>query len=449
MKSIPAMRHRLLAAVLAAASGLGGVRAGPWSGPLADPAKPDAGIPGFIGPDGEGKARDFTGRDPGTGEHLYTESANPDNYVNPLFFGWAETVESYLPAPDVGSYWLYDDLTLGPATAAFDDVASLGDLSASQVIDGVAPGEITVRLGEPIKDLPGADFAVFENAFVLAGASTQIPADLAYVEVSSNGLTFARIPSRSMTASAVSQYGTVDATNVHNLAGKHGNNFFAAGASWGTPFDLADLAANPLVGSGDVNLANITHIRFVDIPGTGQYTDSLGAPIYDPSVTIGSGGFDLEAVGAISVTVTFARWAEIHRLPAGKNGVNDDPDGDGATNLVEAAQGRDPRRKDTPASPSLEVSGGRSVFSFQRDSRLTDLVIEVQTSTDLKEWKTMARSISGGPLLSVAPFSPVIEDVSASPIASVGVIRRHAVENVVSSGGFRSFRLRVSLANPL
>ena len=46
----------------------------------------------------------------------------------------------------------------------------------------------------------------------------------------------------------------------------------------------------------------------VDIPGTGQFFDSTGWPIYDPSVTEGSGGFDLEAVGAISVPMTFAAW---------------------------------------------------------------------------------------------------------------------------------------------
>ncbi len=441
--------RRMMAFAIVAACGISGALAGPWSGPLADPTKLDAGIPGFIGPHGEGKARDFIWRDPETGEHLYSESANPDNYVNPLFFAWAETVESYLPAPGVGGNWLYDDLTLGPVTAAFDDVATLGDLSADQVTSGIPPGEITVRLAMPIKDLDGADFAIFENAFVLAGSNTSIPADLAFVEVSSDGLTFARIPSRSLTGSPVSQYGTVDATNIHNLAGKHGNNYFAAGASWGTPFDLADLADHPQVISGDVELTNITHVRLIDIPGTGDFPDSLGSPIYDPSVTIGSGGFDLEAVGAISVPVTFARWTEINRLPTGENGANDDPDGDGIHNLMEAALGRDPRRRDTPAPSSHEVLGGQSLFAFNRDTRLTDLIIEVQTSTDLKDWKIMARSTAGGPLLPVAPFSPVLEDVSASHLASVGVIRRHTVKTVLSSGGLGYFRLRVSLASPL
>lgn len=437
-----------MASAVVAACGISGALAGPWSGPLADPTKLDAGIPGFIGPHGEGKARDFWGRDPETGEPIYEETANPGNYVNPLFFAWAEAVESYFPAPGVGINWLYDDLTLGPVTAAFDDVATLGDLTASQVTGGTAPGEITVRLASPIKDLPGADFAVFENAFVLAGSTTSIPADLAYVEVSSDGLTFARIPARSMTGAPVSQYGTVDATNVHNLAGKHGNNYFAAGASWGTPFNLEDLAGHPLVNAGDVDLTHISHVRMVDIPGTGQFLDILGAPIYDPSVTIGSGGFDLEAVGAISVPVTFARWTEIHQLPSGANGPTDDPDGDGSDNLMEAALGRDPRRSETQAASGLQVFGGQAVFAFSRDTRLTDLVIEVQSSTDLKDWRVMARSTAGGPLLPVTPFSPVLEDLSASPIASVGVIRRHTVKNVLSSGGFGYFRLRVSLASP-
>ncbi len=49
-----------------------------------------------------------------------------------------------------------------------------------------------------------------------------------------------------------------------------------------------------------MNLFDIQYVRIVDIPGNGFYTDSAGHPIYDAWLTTGSGGFDLEAIGAIN-----------------------------------------------------------------------------------------------------------------------------------------------------
>ena len=45
---------------------------------------------------------------------------------------------------------------------------------------------------------------------------------------------------------------------------------------------------------------NIRWVRVVDVVGDGSCTDSFGNVIYDPYPTIGSGGFDLEAVGVIN-----------------------------------------------------------------------------------------------------------------------------------------------------
>ena len=84
---------------------------------------------------------------------------------------------------------------------------------------------------------------------------------------------------------------------MYNLAGKHVN---AYGNSWGTPFDLENLADDPLVIGGQVNLDEINFARIVDIPGSGDFLDSSGDPIYDAWHTWGSGGVDLEAVGVIN-----------------------------------------------------------------------------------------------------------------------------------------------------
>jgi hypothetical protein len=138
-------------------------------------------------------------------------------------------------------------------------------------------------------------------------------AELAYVEVSSNGVDFARFSSVSLTPGLVKSYGTIEVSNVHNLAGKHPN---ANGRCVGTPFDLDDLADHPSVLSGAVDLNDIRFVRIVDIPGSGDFLDEASSqtdpaaepgwryyakdhPIYDAWPTVGSGGFDLEAVGVL------------------------------------------------------------------------------------------------------------------------------------------------------
>ena len=90
------------------------------------------------------------------------------------------------------------------------DVVALGD-----------GGSITLTFAEPIGDGPGWDFAVFENAF--AGSFLE----LAFVEVSSDGVHFFRFDtySETPTSTQVGGFGVIDPTNVHNLAGKYVGGF--------------------------------------------------------------------------------------------------------------------------------------------------------------------------------------------------------------------------------
>lgn len=229
----------------------------------------DAGVPGFVGSLGDGK------------------STSP-NTVNPAFTGWASSVASYLPAGTVDSAFNDPTATLGPVTGDNFDVVSLGESS------GGAAGQITLKFNGGIHNGGGSDFAVFENSF---GTNTSVFADLAFVQVSSDGTHFAQFPATSLTPKAVGAYGTVDPTNVHNLAGKHIN---AYGNSWGTPFDLSELKTDSAVASGQVNLNGIQYVRLVDVVGDGSAKDATGNPIYDAFPTYGSGGFDLEAVGVLN-----------------------------------------------------------------------------------------------------------------------------------------------------
>jgi len=149
-------------------------------------------------------------------------------------------------------------------------------------------GTAVLTFDSPIVNNPGFDLAVFENSF----SDTFL--ELAFVEVSSDGINYFRFPSHSQTQTTtqVPTFGSVDATYINNLAGKYR-------ASYGTPFDLDDIADNALL-----NKNAITHVKIIDVIGTVDPTyasyDSYGNMVNDPYPTaFGSSGFDLDAVGVL------------------------------------------------------------------------------------------------------------------------------------------------------
>jgi hypothetical protein len=188
------------------------------------------------------------------------------------FVAWASGHSEVVYGTDVDAIWKTPVKATGPATNDVYDIVCLGN-----------GGRITMYFPHPLRDGTGADFAVFENAV----SATFL--ELAFVEVSSDGVNFFRFPNASLTASTVGAFGSVDPTNISGLAGKYQ-------AGFGTPFDLAALADSPLLDKQRVGF-----VRIVDIIGSGTTKDSDNRPIYDPTPTIGSGGFDLEAIGAIHV----------------------------------------------------------------------------------------------------------------------------------------------------
>ena len=85
-----------------------------------------------------------------------------------------------------------------------------------------------MQFSTPIFDGANWDFAVFENGF----SDTFL--ELAYVEVSSDGINYFQFPCTSYTQDTlqIGGFGSVDATKIDNLAGKYR-------AHYGTPFDFA------------------------------------------------------------------------------------------------------------------------------------------------------------------------------------------------------------------
>lgn len=183
----------------------------------------------------------------------------------------------------------------------YQDIAdtSLGKASVGIESDAIgAPDGTIISLGDsgvaeltfshPILNGPGPDFAVFENGF------SNDFLELAFVEVSTDGINYYRFPAVSEIQDTIqtATYGTTDPTRIHNLAGKYR-------AQYGTPFDLEDI--NVQYG---IQIATVTHIRIIDVIGSINYLypskDMNGVIINDPYPTgFPSGGFDLDAVGVI------------------------------------------------------------------------------------------------------------------------------------------------------
>lgn len=230
-----------------------------------------------------------------------------------LLFSFNSLAQSFAPAPDVqGTTAIFKDSSIivnwangvtvqrGPM-----DIAIPSNGQVSYGMDYYALGyadDYPVSLGDGgvavvtfpyfIENGSGPDFAVFENGFI------DNYMELAFVEVSSDGINFYRFESicEIPTDTQLSNTSTSDCRYVHNLAGKYRVNY-------GTPFDLEELNGLPGL---DINM--ISHVRIVDVVGSidSLYAslDSQNNIINDPYPTpFESGGFDLDAVAVIHQSI--------------------------------------------------------------------------------------------------------------------------------------------------
>ena len=185
-----------------------------------------------------------------------------------------------------------------------------------------AGGRVILGFGGTIFDAPGPDLTVFENGFWFGGG---FYGELMFVEVSSDGANWARFPSRCDIPAPLGLFDTYDPALVGGLAGNreiyanvvtNSIDPFDPAVSGGDAFDLADLAADPLVVGGQVDLGAIRFVRLLDVIGDGTVTDSEGDPIYDPTNPTASA--DLDAVAAIHLDVTVgvetATWTRMKGL---------------------------------------------------------------------------------------------------------------------------------------
>ena len=178
-----------------------------------------------------------------------------------------------------------------PLASFGDETNAIGPATPNNSMDAVSLGDggsALVTFERPIRNGEGPDFAVFEND--INGGFLE----LAFVEVSSDGVHFVRFPATSLTQTETQtgSFALTDPTFINNLAGK-----FQIG--YGTPFDLEELA-----GSENLNLDSIVYVRIIDVVGNidPQYAsyDAFGHIVNDPWPTdFASCGFDLTGVGVI------------------------------------------------------------------------------------------------------------------------------------------------------
>jgi hypothetical protein len=214
------------------------------------------------------------------------EGSTAISYDSELFVNWATTSQITRG---------YINIANPNAQDQGSNFASYGqDADAIGIADGVVVslgdrGTAILTFEKPIANGPGFDFAVFENSF----SDTFL--EIAFVEVSSDGENYFRFPahSQTQTETQVDGFGNVDPTYLNNFAGKYR-------AMFGTPFDLDDVEAHPLL-----DKSKITHVKLIDVVGSidPEYAsfDQFGNKVNDPYPTpFASSGFDLDAVGVIN-----------------------------------------------------------------------------------------------------------------------------------------------------
>ena len=201
-----------------------------------------------------------------------------------LFIDWAENV-----VINRGPMYI-EDISLGNADFGLEsDGIGIADGIVVSLGDG---GTAVTTFTNLVLNGPGYDFAIFENGY------TDDYLELAFVEVSSDGLNYFRFDAVSETSTDIQKGNAdfIDCRFVNNLAGKYRVNY-------GTPFDLEELSGIP-----ELDINAISHIKLIDVVGSINplYAsfDSEGTIVNDPYPTpFSSSGFDLDAIGIIHSTL--------------------------------------------------------------------------------------------------------------------------------------------------
>lgn len=211
----------------------------------------------------------------------------------------ADSVVGYLPGTGSG--------TFDPNFALGLPLSQSGTFPGSHVTSLGEGGSLTLGFSTNIVDGPGVDLLVMENGFEFPTGSGRIFAEVAFVEVSSNGVDFARFPTRY--AGPTGPLANFGSEPMGTYAGMTGGLPVFADANLnnlrpddpteagGEAFDLTVLQSHALVLGGQLDLNAIGFVRLVDAVA-GVDVDSFGTTIWDNGGQPSSA--DIEAVVAIN-----------------------------------------------------------------------------------------------------------------------------------------------------
>lgn len=212
---------------------------------------------------------------------------------------FAHAVAAYRPGPGVKAPFDDPRKALGPALGAGRTSGSLDVVTLGE------GGSLSLSFRTPITDGPGADFLVFENSFIV-GLRAECYAELAFVEVSSDGVNFARFPVSYVGPQVpIGPFGSLvpgtwsgcaGSTPVHTHPTRRPDiDPRDPARTGGDAFDLAVLRDHPLVRAQKLNIFRVTHIRLVDVVD-GKHRDAKGRLIRDPSL----GSADIDGITVIN-----------------------------------------------------------------------------------------------------------------------------------------------------
>jgi len=217
---------------------------------------------------------------------------------------YADLVISVAAAPNQ-DYGVPDNMLLAPAGG--------GDANGSLDVFAIGTGgEVVLALDTPALNGVGTDLIVYENPFqiVLGGFDTYI--ELLAVEVSSNGVDWARFPNdfdgppgpylqgANQLGASVTWFdgfaGVMPAAANPPLV-----NPLDVVAGGGDAFDFDDLLDDPLVQIGDVDLNFIRYVKLIDMEA-GVDVDTKGQLIWDCGFP-GFANADVDAICAVNSTL--------------------------------------------------------------------------------------------------------------------------------------------------
>jgi autotransporter-associated beta strand protein len=103
-----------------------------------------------------------------------------------------------------------------------------------------------------------------------------------------------------------------------------------------------------------------------------------------------------QTTGTLSLAVAsssggYSSWATTNGLTSGNNGINQDPDSDGISNILEYVLGGNPLSSSSSILPTQSIVGSNLVLTYSRsDESEADTVQTIEISTDLTNWTTFA-----------------------------------------------------------